>query len=106
MIDLNEFQQYMALGGGIDQMDVGNLGKRKSSATGPDERNYNIQSLDRGGKITDPRFRPPANFLDEDRKSDLEDFEDDLNEQNIMNMGIMCEGEQNFEVSDDEKQND
>lgn len=42
MIDLGEFQEYMALGGGVDQMDIGNLGKRKSSATGPDERNYNI----------------------------------------------------------------
>lgn len=36
---------------------------------------------------------PAPGFLDEERKSDLEDFEDDFNEQNIMDMGILCDAD-------------
>lgn len=95
MVNLTEFKQYMSLDGGFNdyQSVKAERDARKSSNEGtllPNgqlDKNYNVAGLDNGG-IKRALRKPPPGYLDEDRKSDLEDFEDDMNEQNIMNMGM------------------
>ena len=98
MVNLEEFKQYMSIDGGITdystikaERDARNSNSNEGTLleNGQIDKNYNVASLDNGGiqRNKGPK-KPPPGYLDEDRKSDLEDFEDEMNEQNIMNMGM------------------